>query len=281
MEHHYSLTGRMLAIFVGGLIVLGILLFAFGLLAGREWGASEAVERLSAAKHSPASAVAPAAQAAAPAAVPTSSLPAAAVGTGAAAGAIRPAAALPPLSAAPALPGPPKAPTVPRLPSLPAAPTPPSMPAAPKLPSMSAAPELPLPTRSSQANPARDVAAAGLSHEAGMAPAAMQASRANSENTSSENGAGAQSASARETDKAVQGFVVYVGAFESGAKAENIAQKLRSRNLAAQTSPVERPGRKPLVTVWVGPFDDHAGAEAVIPDIHAAGLKDTMIREVP
>jgi len=278
MEHHYSLTGRMLAIFVSGLIVLGILLFAAGLLAGREWGASEAIGRLSAAKHSSASAVAPVAQTPAPAAVPAPSTPPAALATGAAAGAIRPVAALPSLPAAPA---PPVVPALPRVPQAPAMPRLPSPPAAPMLPSLHAAPKLPLPTRSSQANPARDVAARGLSREAGAAPAAIEAPRENSGNSSSENGAEAQSASARQTDTAVQGFVVYVGAFESGAKAENIAQQLRQRNLVAQTSPVARRGRKPLVTVWVGPFDDRAGAEAAVPKIRAAGLRDTMIREVP
>ena len=273
MEHHYSLTGRMLAIFVSGLIVLGILLFAAGLLAGREWGASDAIERLSAAKHNSASPVVPATPAAVPAPAPASSASPAALGTGAAAGAIRPVAALPSLPAAPA---PPVAPALPKVPAMPRLP---SLPAAPSLPSLHAAPKLPLPPRSSQANPARDVAAAEPSHEAAAAPTAMRSPREKSENTTAENGAEAQSASARET--AMQGFVVYVGAFENSAKAENIAQKLRNRNLAAQTSPVERPGRKPLVTVWVGPFDDHEGAEAVIPEIRAAGLRDTMIREVP
>lgn len=79
----------------------------------------------------------------------------------------------------------------------------------------------------------------------------------------------------------IHGYVVYVGAFENGAKAENLAEELRRRNLAARTSAVEKPGRKPLVTVYVGPFSARAGAEAVLPEIRAAGLDETMIRAVP
>ena len=84
-----------------------------------------------------------------------------------------------------------------------------------------------------------------------------------------------------ETDAGIHGFVVYVGAFESGAKAESLAQELRRRKLAAQTSVVDKPGRKPLVSIWVGPFEARAGAKAVLPEIRAAGLEETMIRAVP
>jgi cell division septation protein DedD len=79
----------------------------------------------------------------------------------------------------------------------------------------------------------------------------------------------------------IRGFVVYVGAFESSAKAESLAKDLRRRNLAARTSVVEKPGRKPLASVWVGSFDARAGVEAVLPEIRAAGLEETMIRAVP
>jgi SPOR domain len=275
MEHHYSLTGRMLAIFVGGLVVLGILLFAAGLLAGREWGASDAIERLSAAKHSSANQAAPTAQAAVPAAVPAAPQSAATPGTGAAEGAIRPATALPPFSAAPALPAapvlpkPPKAPAAPKPPSLPAAPKLPNLSAAPKLPNMSAAPKLPLPAGSSQGNRLRDAGPARLTREVAEAPAKVAAVPAG------------KPEAAVEGDAAVHGYVVYVGAFENTAKAEILMDELKSRNLDAQTSIVARPGRKPLLTVWVGPFNGRADAVAVLPTIRDAGVNDVMIRSVP
>lgn len=263
MEHHYSLTGRMLAIFVGGLIVLSILLFAAGLLAGREWGAADAIERLSAAKRSPTGPAPSAAPVPAPAAVPAAAPSAATtLGTGAAEGAIRPAVALPQLPVAPALP---KAH---------------ALPAPPKLPSLPAVPTLPLSVKSSQVNPPRDVEPVRRSREV-VAAVATRAPPEKSEKALSKSGVDARSASGRESDAAIQGFVVYVGAFESGAKAESIAKTLQGRNLTAQTSLVEKSGRKPLVTVWVGPFDTREGAEAVLPEIRAAGLDETMIREVP
>lgn len=86
---------------------------------------------------------------------------------------------------------------------------------------------------------------------------------------------------AKAGDAKKRGYVVYVGAFENAAKAESIAEELRDRGLAAKTSLVKKPGHKPLVTVWVGPFDARAGAEAVLPGIRAAGLEETMIRAVP
>ena len=120
-----------------------------------------------------------------------------------------------------------------------------------------------------------------LSRLASATPSAKRVAQENAAKVYSKNGAEAQATGGRETDSGIQGFVVYVGAFESSAKAESIAQELRSRNLAAQTSLVEKPGRKSLATVWVGPFEARAGAEAVIPEIRAAGLGETMIREVP
>jgi len=76
--------------------------------------------------------------------------------------------------------------------------------------------------------------------------------------------------SAASGDKEVHGYVVYVGAFENGARAESLAEELRRRNLEARTSAVDKPGRRPLVTVYVGPFSARAGAEAVLPEIRAA-----------
>ena len=77
-----------------------------------------------------------------------------------------------------------------------------------------------------------------------------------------------------------RGYVVYVAAYVSGARAEKLAEQLRGRNLAAQTSVVSKPGQKPLVSVWVGPFDAKAEAQAAVPEIRAAGFEDTMIKAV-
>jgi hypothetical protein len=255
MEHHYSLTSRMLAIFVSGLILLAILLFAAGLLAGREWGASEATERASAAQRSPASASA----AVAPAPVaPQAAIPTAPAGAAAAGGAIRPPDALPPLPAAAAPAAAPK---------LPAAP---ALPAVPKLPSVPAAPKLPLPAKSSAAGAVRATELARVPSEPAERPQPQLASTASVQ----------QERSAR-SDNEIHGFVVYVGAFENGAKAEDLVAELRRRSLIAQTSPVEKPGRKPLVAVWVGPFEERADAMAVLPAIRSAGVNDAMVRAVP
>ena len=252
MEHHYSLTSRMLAIFVGGLILLAILLFVAGLLAGREWGANEAAERASAAQRSPASP--PAAVAPAPVA-PQAAMPTAPAGAAAAGGAIRPPEALPPLPAAPA------AAAAPKLPAAPA------LPAVPKLPSVPAVPKMPLPAKSSAAGAVRATELARVSSEPAERPQPQLASTAPVQQERSDN--------------EIHGFVVYVGAFENGAKAEDLVAELRRRSLIAQTSPVEKPGRKPLVAVWVGPFEERAGAMAVLPAIRSAGVNDAMVRAVP
>jgi cell division septation protein DedD len=83
------------------------------------------------------------------------------------------------------------------------------------------------------------------------------------------------------SDAKVRGYVVYVAAYASGARAEKLAEQLRGRNLAAQTSVVDKPGQKQLVSVWVGPFDAKAEAQAVLPEIRSAGLEDPMIKAVP
>jgi cell division septation protein DedD len=137
LEHHYSLTGRMLAIFVGGLVVLGGLLFAAGVLVGREWGAGEAAERLGAAKGgqaSPAPAAAPAQAPAGPAAPAAGAAPAAP-------------------AAAPVAPQPLPKPAVPQLPAIPSV-TPP--------------PKPPLPMRSSDAGPARQTDDTRLARESAV-----------------------------------------------------------------------------------------------------------------
>ena len=258
MEHHYSLTGRMLAIFVGGLILLAILIFAAGLLAGREWGAGEAAEQLAAAQRGRTS-PAPTAPAAAAAA-------AAAAGTTAAAGAIRPPGAAPTAtapSAPPPAPANPAAAPLPALPKLPAVPTP-ALPKVPKLPA------LPSPAKSS------DAGAAGAAESARMARAAPVPVPAKVPKAAS-----ARPEAATESDATVHGYVVYVGAFENTAKAESLVGELKSRNLDAQTSVVAKPGRRPLLTVWVGPFDGRADAVAILPAIREAGVEDAMIRAVP
>lgn len=288
MEHHYSLTGRMLAIFWSGLVLLGILIFAAGLLIGREWGAIEEAARAIAAQRSrlnPAPSAAPLqAPPAAPAAVPLAP----------AGGGIRPADALPPLPAAPAVPAPP---AVPKPPPVPAAPAIPALPplkssGVPPAPATemarssaveatvprpaavaSAAPVIPArpPLKSSGASPDLDTEMARSS--------AVEASIQRPAEV--ESAAPAKPGRAKRGNAKVHGFVVYVGAFENGATAKGIAEELRDRGLAAKTSLVKKPGRKPLVTVWIGPFDARAGAESVLPGIRAAGLQEAMIREVP
>ncbi len=58
MEHHYSLTSRMMAIFVFGLVLIAVLVFAGGVLIGRDLGTREAIEQAKAAERSAANAVA-------------------------------------------------------------------------------------------------------------------------------------------------------------------------------------------------------------------------------
>jgi hypothetical protein len=248
LEHHYSLTGRMLARFVGGLMVLAILVFAAGLLVGREWGTTEATEGLAAAQRnraSPAPSPAPAQAPATPAAAMPSAPAASAAGS-----VIHPPDALPPPPAAPAVP------------------VAPAVPALPQAPGAAATPPLP-PAKTSGVRQFRETAIARLSGEA-----------------SGRRAAGATTAPGwRDRDATggseIHGYVVYVGAFENTGKAENLVEELSRRGLHAQTSPVEKSGRKPLLAVWVGPFDTRAGAVAVLPAIREVGVDDPMIRAVP
>lgn len=243
MEHHYSLTTRMLVIFVCGLMLLAALVFAAGLLVGRDWGASEAIERAKAAERAPA--VPPPAPAPAPAPTP------AAPGTNSAAGAIRPA------GDSPATPAAPTAPVIPAAPKAPAIPAPPKAPTLPKLP----------PFKSSSVTPESD----GPSAEGGSGAAPAAPMKVSAQLTPKRASSGESKA---------RGYVVYVAAYVSGARAEKLAEQLRGRNLAAQTSVVDKPGQKPLVSVWVGPFDAKAEAQAALPEIRAAGLEEAMIKAV-
>lgn len=223
----------MLVIFVFGLMLLAALVFAAGLLVGRDWGTSETIERAKAAERA-SSAPAPA-----PAQAPTVAAP----GANAAAGA------------------PPATPVAPAVPVIPAPPKAPEIPPVPKAPSL---PKLP-PLKSSSATPDAD----RQSNQAGSGAAPMKVSAATMtyERTSS-------------IESKARGYVVYVAAYVSGARAEKLAEQLRGRNLAAQTSVVNKPGQKSLVSVWVGPFDAKAEAQAAVPEIRAAGFEDTMIKAV-
>jgi len=221
----------MLVIFVFGLMLLAALVFAAGLLVGRDWGAGEAIERAKAAER--------ASLVPAPAPAPTVAAP----GANAAAGA------------------PPATPVAPAVPVIPAPPKAPEIPPAPKAPSL---PKLP-PLKSSSATPDAD----RQSDQAGSGAAPMKVSAATMthERTSS-------------SESKARGYVVYVAAYVSGARAEKLAEQLRGRNLAAQTSVVDKPGQKPLVSVWIGPFDAKADAQAALPEIRAAGLEEAMIKAV-
>lgn len=248
MEHHYSLTNRMLVIFVCGLMLLAALVFSAGLLIGRDWGATEAMERAKEAQKVP---------------TPTSSTPPAATAPNTAARAIRPASAPPgtPVApAAPAIPAPPAVPAVPAVPAPPAAPAVPAVPAPPKAPSLPALP----PLKSGSLSPDTGSPTAKAGAGAADAPRKVAAAAASERTTSGES--------------KVKGYVVYVAAYVSGARAEKLAEQLRGRNLAAQTSIVDKPGQKQLVSVWVGPFDAKAEAQAAVPELKAAGLEDTMIK---
>jgi hypothetical protein len=239
----------MLVIFVCGLMLLAALIFAAGLLVGRDWGASEAIERAKAAER------ATSVPAPAPATAPDPAPPAAAPGANTAAGAIRPAGA------------PPATPPVPAVPAIPAPPKAPELPAAPKAPSV---PKLP-PLKSSSANPEPD----SLPVQAANDETKSQTARNKVES------APAFVERAESGEVRVRGYVVYVAAYVSGARAEKLAEQLRGRNLAAQTSVVDKPGQKPLVSVWVGPYVAKAEAQAAVPELRAAGFEDAMIKAVP
>lgn len=245
MEHHYSLTNRMLVIFVCGLMLLAALVFSAGLLIGRDWGATEAMERAKEAQKVP---------------TPTSSTPPAATAPNTAAGAIRPASAPPGTPVAPAAPAIPAPPAVPAVPAVPAPPAVPAVPAPPKAPSLPALP----PLKSGSLSPDTGSPTAQAGAGAADAPRKVAAAAASERTTSGES--------------KVKGYVVYVAAYVSGARAEKLAEQLRGRNLAAQTSIVDKPGQKQLVSVWVGPFDAKAEAQAAVPELKAAGLEDTMIK---
>ena len=82
-------------------------------------------------------------------------------------------------------------------------------------------------------------------------------------------------------NESLRGFVVYAGAFESATGAEGLVDELRRRNLNAQTSTMERPGRRPMVAVWVGVFDDRSAARAALGAVREAGVADPYIKSVP
>lgn len=79
----------------------------------------------------------------------------------------------------------------------------------------------------------------------------------------------------------IRGYVVYAGLFENSRNAERLVEELKRRNLAAQIGSFEKPGRKPLFSVWVGPFEARSGALAVLPAIREAGVEDAMVRALP
>ena len=226
----------MLGIFIGGLVLLAALIFAAGLLLGRDWGGNEANERAKAAQRG--SANQEPVKAAAPADVRSWT------------GAIRPLEA--PSLSVPAIPA---APAIPALPAIPAPPQAPVIPALPPLKSSSASPP-------AQMEVTRSPALEPMGKAAAASPAPTSTVRADS------------------GDNKMRRYVIYVGAYANGARAEKIVEQLRSRNLAAQTGSVDQPGQQHLVSVWVGPFDARSKAQAALPELRAAGLEDTMIRAV-
>lgn len=227
----------MLVIFVSGLVLLALLVFAAGMLVGREWGLDEARSTLPAALPSAAKAVP-----AQPAVVPPVAAPPAPANP--ATGAIRlpePAAPIPPI---PALP--------------PAKSSSNALDPRPRLVSVpdtgsSDRPETGRsPDREKSMLNARSVSAVAPDHAGGRT-------------SESEGG---------------RGYVVYVGAFENQSGAESLVDELRRRNLSAQTSTTEKPGRRSMTAVWVGMFDDRSAANAVLPAIREAGVADAYIRYV-
>jgi hypothetical protein len=264
----------MLGIFVSGLILLAALVFAAGLLIGREWGASEAAQgpgakpgggmNLAPALMAPVAPAVPAVPA-----VPAATLPA------------MPAVPLvaPAMPQVPAVPAVPQLPIVPAAPQLPAAPKPPSLPAlpaAPQAPVIPAVPPLPtlpkpsLPTRSSDAGAVRAPELATLSREASV-PAEKQSAPESVRNRED----------ARPASTPANRYVVYAGAFESSVKAEGLVEELKRRGLAAETREVSKPGSKALFAVRVGPFDSRGQARAVLPEIREAGADGSTIHAVP
>lgn len=210
MEHHYSLTTRMLVIFVCGLMLLAALIFVAGLLIGRDWGETEALMR---AKEAPATS--------------TTSTPPAAATPNSATGAIRPTGALPATPAAPALPAVPSVLGVPAPPAVPAIPAPPKAPALPSL----------HPLKSSSVAP-DDADFQPVRAESGARSGAI-----------SKVSARIQATERATSDTKVRGYIVYVAAYTSGARAEKLAEQLSGRNLATQTRVIDNSGQKQLVGV--------------------------------
>jgi DedD protein len=73
------------------------------------------------------------------------------------------------------------------------------------------------------------------------------------------------------------GWVVQVGAFGSADTARKLVQDLGGAGYRAFVSPVNR-GGKTLYRVRVGPADDRAGAEQLVPRLKARGLPATVVQ---
>lgn len=248
MEHHYSLTTRMLVIFNTSLILLAALIFAAGLLIGREWAMSEV----------PALPVAPLKGLPQPKAPAVPQLPKV-EGVPPA----LPAVAAPPANAATGsirLPDPASI--------VPSAPAPAAVPA----PRSSSGAAQPQPDRVAE------------SADAASAPESSQQRKVAARSTEAGTSR-AKPAMAKQVDDAsrtdMRGYVVYVGAFDSQSGADSLVEELRSRKLNAQTSTIERSGGRQMIAVWVGVFDDRSAARAVMPTIREAGVTNSFIRHGP
>ena len=73
------------------------------------------------------------------------------------------------------------------------------------------------------------------------------------------------------------GWAVQVGAFGSADTARKLVQDLSGAGYRAFVSPVNR-GGKTLYRVRVGPADDRAGAEQLVPRLKARGLPATVVQ---
>ena len=73
------------------------------------------------------------------------------------------------------------------------------------------------------------------------------------------------------------GWAVQVGAFGSAETARKLVQDLGGAGYRAFVSPVNR-GGKTLYRVRVGPADDRAGAEQLVPRLKARGLPATVVQ---
>ena len=73
------------------------------------------------------------------------------------------------------------------------------------------------------------------------------------------------------------GWAVQVGAFGSADTARKLVQDLGGAGYRAFVSPVNR-GGKTLYRVRVGPADDRAGAEQLVPRLKARGLPATVVQ---